>query len=298
MSNSARLYNVALSKNAVPPKDFPFQFQLSGDHVWSAIVQISLIEDLALYDDILTVSHGGDHKDRFTAAIKARNLRVRLYGQEELRHYCEKCTTLHFDKNGTLIRKFSVAVTDGVTVGHPCCAEHNCHEPLLNNRDRFYQQHLSLMNVCAVIGCERSVVPSSKTCELASHKAVEDAYSLRGQSHFQLLARLERAHLSNPTNSTLEGLPEITNDDDNEFEAPEQPAGAGTDPALACTKGSEPRTKLRARFSRRRTHNEQLIVAPCGVIISRETFYGAEGVATVAVRFASSRDINVLTVHW
>jgi hypothetical protein len=115
MSNCARLYNVALSKNATPPNDFPFQFQLSGDHVWSAIVQISLIEDLALYDGILTVSHGGDHKDRFTAAIKACNLRVRLYGQEELCHYCGKCTTLHSDNNGTLIQKFSVAVTDGVT---------------------------------------------------------------------------------------------------------------------------------------------------------------------------------------
>jgi hypothetical protein len=28
-------------------------------------------------------------------------------------------------------------------------------------------------------------------------------------------------------------------------------------------------------------HNEQVIVAPCGMIIARETFYGAEGVASV-----------------
>jgi hypothetical protein len=42
--------------------------------------------------------------------------------------------------------------------------------------------------------------------------------------------------------------------------------------------------KLRARFGRRRTHNEQLVVAPCGMILARETFYGAEGVGSVIVR--------------
>ena len=41
---------------------------------------------------------------------------------------------------------------------------------------------------------------------------------------------------------------------------------------------------IRAQFGRRRTHNEQIVVTPCGVIIGRETFYGAEGVGSVVVR--------------
>jgi hypothetical protein len=41
--------------------------------------------------------------------------------------------------------------------------------------------------------------------------------------------------------------------------------------------------RLRAQFGRRRTHNEELIVAPCGIILARQTFYGAEGVNSVAV---------------
>jgi hypothetical protein len=41
--------------------------------------------------------------------------------------------------------------------------------------------------------------------------------------------------------------------------------------------------KLRAQFGRRHTHNEQLIVALCGMILARETFYGAEGVGSVVV---------------
>ena len=166
------------------------------------------------------------------------------------------------------MRKFSVAITDGVTMGHSCCAEHNCHEPLLNNRDRFCQQHLSLTNVCAVVGCECAVIPSTKTCELASHKAVEEAYFLCGQSHFQLLACLQRAHLSNPTNSTLE---EVPNNDDEDFEVAKQPADAdaidiGTGPALTGAKQHQ--AKLRAQFSQRQTHNKQLIVTPCGIILS------------------------------
>ena len=40
---------------------------------------------------------------------------------------------------------------------------------------------------------------------------------------------------------------------------------------------------VRARFGRRRTHNEQLIVRPCGVIVSRATFFGSEPVSEVKV---------------
>lgn len=50
--------------------------------------------------------------------------------------------------------------------------------------------------------------------------------------------------------------------------------------------------KLRARFGRRRMHNKQIIVAPCGVVIARATFYGAEGVSTVAVSWACSLSVT------
>ncbi|OJT10707.1 hypothetical protein TRAPUB_12773, partial [Trametes pubescens] len=33
---------------------------------------------------------------------------------------------------------------------------------------------------------------------------------------------------------------------------------------------------MRAMFTRRRTHNEQLLLRPCGIIIKRATFYGSE----------------------
>lgn len=46
------------------------------------------------------------------------------------------------------------------------------------------------------------------------------------------------------------------------------------------TQGSK---RIRAQFGRKRTHNEQLIVCPCGVIVARTTFYGAEAISAVIV---------------
>jgi hypothetical protein len=45
---------------------------------------------------------------------------------------------------------------------------------------------------------------------------------------------------------------------------------------------------LRAQFGRKYTHNEQLFVAPCGMIMARETFYHAEAIYSVIVSPSSS----------
>jgi len=49
-------------------------------------------------------------------------------------------------------------------------------------------------------------------------------------------------------------------------------------PTLAQGKKSK---KIRAQFGRTRTHNEQILVAPCGMIIARETFYFSEAIPSV-----------------
>jgi hypothetical protein len=45
----------------------------------------------------------------------------------------------------------------------------------------------------------------------------------------------------------------------------------------------KPTMKLCTQMERKWTHNEQLIVAPCGIILACKTFYGAEGLATIIV---------------
>jgi hypothetical protein len=42
--------------------------------------------------------------------------------------------------------------------------------------------------------------------------------------------------------------------------------------------------KIKAQFGRWRTHNEQTLVHPCGIIFARATMYGAEAVSNSLVR--------------
>ena len=42
-------------------------------------------------------------------------------------------------------------------------------------------------------------------------------------------------------------------------------------------------TKIKAQFGRHRTHNEQTLVHPCGIIFSRATVFGAEAVSNFLV---------------
>ncbi len=47
--------------------------------------------------------------------------------------------------------------------------------------------------------------------------------------------------------------------------------------------------KVKSTLARRWTHNEQLVVKCCGVIISRATFYNSEGMSNVLVSLFTSR---------
>ena len=53
--------------------------------------------------------------------------------------------------------------------------------------------------------------------------------------------------------------------------------------------------QVKARFGRRRTHNEQTLVCPCGVIFARATMFGAEAVSNFLVSLVFIHDMSVLT---
>ena len=183
-----------------------------------------------------------------------------------------------------------MVVIDGVTVGHPCCGEPNCKVPLANNHDRFCPTHARLNQICAVVHCLLPVVPGRKTCALADHEAIENVHNDHGQARFQLKERLRRAQLAHPDDALpvdVSNVCELVEDDNAEedfgFNGQGQPI-----PVQEHTT----RKKLRAQFGRKRTHNEQLIVAPCGIIMARETFYHAEAIYSVVVCFRHSKPVN------
>jgi hypothetical protein len=77
------------------PVDWPFKPALKGDHVYHGFIITSLVDDHHERHKILTVPHDGEQEDRFKQAIRERNARIKLYGQPEILHACEKCVRFY-----------------------------------------------------------------------------------------------------------------------------------------------------------------------------------------------------------
>ena len=183
----------------------------------------------------------------------------------------------------------SAVVVDGVTIGRPTCGVHNCKTPLNNNRHRFCPDHTDMNNICAVVGCDNGVVPTKRTCSDPTHQETERIHTERGQAQFQLKERLARARVAHPNNAFVEETDPV--EDDGDFDVPEEEFDVVGDhvtvPPIADDAldiaGPATKKKIRAQFGRKRTHNEQIIVCPCGIIVARETFFGAEAIPSVVV---------------
>jgi hypothetical protein len=87
------------------------------------------------------------------------------------------------------------------------------------------------------------------------HQEVENAYNEQGTARFQLQKQLQRAFVSHPDSS----------EPNAESQDPTEP---NIDELIEVEKDT-PKGKLKAEFGRRRTHNEQVIVYPCGMILLR-----------------------------
>jgi hypothetical protein len=211
-------------------------------------------------------------------------------------------------------------VTDGTALGHPCCGVFCCTDDLENNRHRFCRKHDSQHGICAIVDCnepvqERAVGPHSKACGKAEHQKMERLNFEKGNAAFTLTEHLQKRGASYSTNVLMphqtitqeveeEHLEEDLDEDNTWFEAdrdgnikiftepdPGTTAGGiddeepGPCPAAKSELGNR---KLKAQFGRRRTHSEQLLVRPCGVIVARATFFGAEAVSNVLVCYLLS----------
>lgn len=186
--------------------------------------------------------------------------------------------------------KVSCVVIDGITLGHPCCSVHNCKIPLTRQRDRFCSQHAAEASKCSVKGCGQPVTKGSRVCGDQAHIEVERKYVEHGQTRFHDLQRLVNSNVVSLNNN----VPDITDpsilgdllDDSDVLEFDIDRHGNVSQPGTSST-GTKPppagRRRITARFGRARTHNEQIIVGCCGLIIGRVTFYGAEAVTSVIV---------------
>lgn len=201
------------------------------------------------------------------------------------------CSLFSFVFNNVVsaAKEVSLVVSDGNFMGFPSCQVHNCQMHLPNNRAWFCKLHSCLRDQCAVVGCEQCVVKASDTkhtCSDPSHQDLERYHYLHAWAHFRLKERLQKARLSTATNSET---PHSDFHDDTENDEHQTGAELNTD-GRAHTEAHidsqpllSPSPKLKIKLGRGRTHNEQILVAPCGIIIACATFYGAEAIPSVVV---------------
>ncbi len=204
---------------------------------------------------------------------------------------------------------------DGVTVGHPRCNVPHCTERLASTRDRFCPSHQHLRSKCAVAGCTQDVTEGFRTCPDSAHRAYELERREQGQAIFRLKRRAEkRAAVAISRASAPEEISgeDVLDDVDvmEELELQEVLNSSSTaredvlDRAdVADLLGSTPRVhhsqakngssipsktpKMKSAMYRKWTHNEQLMVRCCGIILSRATFFESEGPANALVSHSS-----------
>lgn len=309
-TNCACSYDMVLSDKeiaAIEQAGWQFGMQLTLDHVWDAVMIWTLIGHHNDSNLELQVPHTGDQKDRFTQVMQARNEHTIRFGQEEVLHYCNRCMQVYHQSDRTL-RKCQVIVTDGLTLGHPCCGVFRCTQPLQNNCHRFCQVHFNQHDICAITICNRPVMAGRRACDLPAHQKMEQLHFQRGQAAFTLKDRLQRYRVAHPNSAVAD---DVTVDDLEEniewFEIEGEhvevynvhnPGSVGEldDELCEASKSETGNHQIKAWFHRRRTHNELTLVHPCGVIYARATFYGAEAVSNVLVSLVSAQLLIVLTM--
>ncbi|KAF7307585.1 hypothetical protein MIND_00553400 [Mycena indigotica] len=280
-TNCARIYHEGMVKSHISsllPADWRVGFEMDVKAVSNSFFLHSLLLDNQRRGTILELPHqASSPAERLRPALEQRNLRMAGTGQDEWNHGCTTCCWFDKRDDGTMTVVRST-VTDGVTLGRPCCGVHDCLERLPNVKCRFCKKHENLDNICAVKQCSETVSNGYRTCAEPTHRWLETYYELAGKGMFQLKRRLQRAQTSQPNDALplgtiLETDEEILEGDGADLNEPVE-FDAST---IVCDgKPDTGNRVVRARFGRSMTHNEELCVSSCGIILGRATFYGSE----------------------
>lgn len=251
------------------------------EHVWDGFVLMALLEDYDSQDlelkHILGVPHGGTQKNQFDEAIHNQNLFMSQSGQPEWAHYCSKCCRVkegqnrepsgaHYFNQHTpilmlgILEMTQVIVTDGITIGHPCCGVAHCSTPLASNKDRFCPDHQDQGNICCVISCCNHIDPGFLTCSEPNHQELDRQCQLGNKGFFQLCDQLAQQKVTHPDNSFNT---KAQDDIINELQLP----SAAEDPACQ-EKDADGKKRIHAHFGCWQSHNKQIFVCPCGIIVA------------------------------
>ncbi|KAJ7594982.1 hypothetical protein C8J56DRAFT_777583, partial [Mycena floridula] len=268
----ATTYNLAIASiNGIPDSVSYLNSLLNPDMIYEAYFMHALLRHHAERAIPLAIPHNGAQKDRLKGPLEARNQLMVGTGQEMWAHACTVCTKIYRGRDDGQLYQIRCGGTDGVTVCRFCCSvAGNCHEDLASSKDRFCPSHAYKKKECFVESCRSPARSGHYSCPEPSHVEREDVQRKKAQKSYRELSK--RAHRAGISRTVLAGqdsdhcigsfLPSTLDEPDSE-ESP------------------DPLPELRGGLARKKTHNEQLFVMACGVIIARATFLQAEGVASV-----------------
>ncbi|KAI0746250.1 hypothetical protein C8Q80DRAFT_1105775 [Daedaleopsis nitida] len=263
-TNCAEIYNLAERPHDLSvqlSKLWKLKPELTTELVWDAFYIHALLLDHQEREFPLELVHNApSHFERLRPALQARNIRMVGPGQEEWSHACKLCCWIYDDEESGEEVAIRSVVTDGVTVGHPCCAVHDCKLPLVRRKGaRYCIEHAAKELECSIIGCSAPAEHKFKSCTDPAHRALDERYHMQNAAMFQLKGRYERLNESRGRGS------------DHSL--------ADTDTQHTCTeKSPHGNRRLKTQFGRKRTHNEELCVASCGTILGRASFHGSEAI--------------------
>ncbi|KAF8581730.1 hypothetical protein K439DRAFT_1647801 [Ramaria rubella] len=269
VTNCARIYNQAFAPLAIKeilPSEWQPMPTCYYDDVWDAFFTYSLLLDSHTRAEVLELPH---------RPLEAQNERMMGIRMEQWNHTCNKCMRVFDGANGQK-RAIRLVVTDGIALGHPCCAgELECKNLLPNNHTVYCTEHQYKVGQCAVTTCSNPVTPGCKTYY----------YKLMGKTMFQLKLQLERNKVGQPHASNKgAGLDDeellVTGTGEVESVPPGGLLGSVVASEASPSCPSKPPTgnrSVRAWFGRKRTHNKELCVGSCEMILGQVTFYRLEG---------------------
>ncbi|KAJ7222563.1 hypothetical protein GGX14DRAFT_513671 [Mycena pura] len=241
-TNLARTYNTDLGRTDTMMLT-NLSTDISPDIVLDAFFLQALLRRCRRYAKPLLLMHNTEQERRLDSAMEEYNQLMAGTGQPQYTHACHDCLKIYKHPDTDQLTFIRGGTTDGVTIGHPCCLVNKCQIRLASTKDKFCPDHQHLTSQCLIKGCERPTESGYITCSDLLHRAKEQERNEKGRSAYYDLSQ------------TAE---------------PAQQAASTTK-----------EKRLTLQTSRNWTHNEQLFVLSCGVIVARSTFFFSEGVASV-----------------
>ncbi|EGG00114.1 uncharacterized protein MELLADRAFT_93766 [Melampsora larici-populina 98AG31] len=239
-----------------------FSPKLSQEMVRDAVDLFSLLRRCNRRGAVLYLPDEGEQEDRLIPAMIRELHYIANKGSKYRDHVCSFCVKeVDVKHEGTSgIKAIRAVVTDGLTIGHWRCTASSAQLEELAHRAGAPPPNGPCLNqIPKAQPCTALAVKGSKTCSNPAHVDAMAAFEIRKKKAFNLKSMLNRPDTLEIID--LDGLHQADESD----RAHEAARNGGT----AKPKGTP-------CLSRSRTHNDQLIVGTCGIILARQTFYNSE----------------------